>query len=190
MSKRRRQVAGGWVEAEMRPMVRVGERMLPARMSARFDPVSGQPAVELDIEVLDGRPQCRRVVVESDPGGFEVRPADLTAIQLDKLVAATGAALALSIEPAGSGSRLAPLSDADIEEADAMLRGARRAARRRGAIDLDEVAEVYREHFDNHPVEAVASALERRASSGRQLHPASSRHASKSPPTTQGRKRA
>lgn len=67
--------------------VRVGKTLLPKRVEVVFegDAEERSPDVEMVLEVVDGRPQCREVIVRSVPGGREVRDSDLAAVRVEQL---------------------------------------------------------------------------------------------------------
>jgi hypothetical protein len=47
-----------------------------------FPPGAGYPGVQLDLEMIDGVPQCRAVRVEAREGDREVRAGDLDLIKI------------------------------------------------------------------------------------------------------------
>lgn len=181
----------GWAEAAWDP-VRVGDRVLPRKITAVFESVAGRPGLELDVEVVRGVPQCRRIAIVAAADGEEVRQVDIAAVRVDEWVDAITAAFAKPwTETADGAVRIEPQTAEEEAEARDRIARARRLARRRGsaAVHLDDVARIYREHLDDAPAAAVARALgvgTRQAGN----YIAAARREGHLPPTTRGRKRA
>lgn len=162
MLKRRIQFDQGWAESTEGPdkLVRIGDRVVPKRVDAHFPGVGGQPSIDFVIEVIDGLPQCRDVRITSVEGGREVRTLDLKAVRLGDWVEDVLAAFAGKIESEDKGVITVGYSNETQAGAVAALHDSRkgRGARRITPEFLAEVAEVYRAHFDDRPLKAVAMA--------------------------------
>lgn len=176
----------------MGPVVRIGDRVVPARIDVRFDSVDGQPCLSLVLEVVDGVPQCRSLAITSVEDGREVRPLDLDAVRLREWVDDIYAAFALDVVDTEHGVRLGPLEDGEEQlQTLGAFAAARRgkAARRVTPQLLETAAQVYREHIHDRPIAAVAAAFdvsERSASD----YITKARRAGYLPPTTRGKKKA
>lgn len=182
----------GWAEAVWGDAVRVGDRLLPRKITAVFESVAGRPGLELDVEVVRGVPQCRRITIVAADDGEEVRQVDVAAVRIDEWVEAITAAFAKPCTDTADGNvRIRPQTAEEEAGARDRIARARRLARRGGpeAAHLEDVARIYREHLDNAPARAVARALgvgERQAGN----YIAAARREGFLPPTTRGRKRA
>ncbi len=162
MLKRRIQFDQGWADATEGPkqMVRIGDRLVPKRVDAHFPGVGGQPSIHFAIEVIDGLPQCRDVRITSVEGGREVRTLDFKAVRLGDWVEDVLAAFAGKIESEEKGVITVGYTGETQAGAVSAMHDSRkgRGARRITPEFLTEVAEVYRAHFDDRPLKAVARA--------------------------------
>ena len=157
------QFSGGFAEATIATEpVRIGNRVVPNRIHVEFPGADFQPSLQLDLEVIDGVPQCRSLTIASVDNGRAVRPLDLTAVKLDAWVADAFAAFALESNgvtmerkqggPAGSKQ--------DIDAASEFQRARRgKGARKITPALLQRAADIYRENYKKGGAQAVADAM-------------------------------
>ncbi len=140
-----------WEKAD----VEIGDRLVPREIFVYVRGGTEQPDLEMKIEVREGIPQCVELVLRARPdGGPEVRDKDLAVIRvndwLERIVAVC------SLKRSGSGWAK-PVDDRTALADITRVRSRRpRISRER----LQKVAEVYRQHFDKRPTEAVARAFD------------------------------
>lgn len=189
---RRIRLETGWAEASMSPRnwVRVGDRLMPRRVAVDMPGVDGNPRLQMDLEVLDGRPQCRSVRIESVDGGREIQKLDLRSVEVGRWMEDIFAAFALEVVEESGGEIKAVASfdfDAEIGALGA-IQGARKARKITPDL-LREVAAVYRANIRGNPTQAIADRFgvsHRQASNYRKR----AEEAGLLPPTTRGKKRA
>jgi hypothetical protein len=144
-------------------LVRVGDRVVPNRISVDFPGRDGQPSLHLDLGVVNGVPQCRSLTVSSVDDGRAVRPVDLTAIKLNDWVADVFAAFAIEVDENGLGSKKygGPAASRQTVAAAETFQRARRGKGARVVTPqlIEAAAQVYREHFDDRPIQAVMAAF-------------------------------
>jgi hypothetical protein len=173
--------------------IRVGDRLLPPKALVEFPGAEGQPALTMELAVVRGVPQCRRVVIESHEGGRDVRTMDLRAVALNDWVEKLYALVATKIveEKEGVVTATHSLAEPVVRESMKVIETARKQGRRK--LDdpdfLRGVADVYRQNLDDRPVEAVQAAY------GGKYRTAAdyvqrARKAGLLPPTTPGKKKA
>jgi hypothetical protein len=154
---------GAYTEYDMdTEPVQVGDRMVPERVTAMFPGEDGAPTIRLELEVRNGVPECRQILIEATPDGREVRHLDLRAIQLETLIARVYSAVTVHRQEAGNGHLWTWKWHAPEEAAKARREMERaRAGRPRKLSDerIRKAAEVYRTHLGDRPTEAVAAAF-------------------------------
>jgi len=139
--------------------VQVGERRIPREILVQIRGGANDPDVELKIEVREGIPQWVEVWLKARPDGPEVRDKHLAAIRLGDLLEQIVAMCSLKYSGTGPGwtAWSKPVDDrnavADIRHA---LAGRPRTVT---PERLQKVAEVYRQHFNQRPTEAVARSF-------------------------------
>ena len=176
----------GYGQASYEPgdRVQVGDRRrVPREIFVQIRGGTNQPDYELKIEVRGGVPRWAEVTLRARPDGPEVRDKDLDAIRLDDWLEQIVAMC--SVAKSGAGAWSKPGNDtgalADIRRAKS---GRPRISRER----LQKVAEIYRQHFDDRPTEAVAHAFGKdRRTAARYVRLA--RDAGFLPDTTKGKKK-
>ncbi|MBB6351875.1 hypothetical protein FHU36_008458 [Nonomuraea muscovyensis] len=155
----------GYAETEGgTPLVRVGDRLLPQRITVVVPCRAGQPRITARLEVLDGIPQCRELSFASLENGREIKQLDLRDISIADLVERTFALFSqrvileesdhmVAVQDFGSGARA---------EAARIIGQARKGkgARKITPAFLAEVAKVYREHGEKNPTQAVQRAFD------------------------------
>lgn len=145
--------------------VMVGETLVPRRVTMTFLGDNGFPDLTAVFEVRDGRPDCVEVRVTAKPDGRGVTAADLSVLSPDGM--ARGALMQHAtrrVERTPDGGTKAAFGSVSERDAWAMLGDLTeaQAVRRTGRItrsELEEVAQVYRDHLDGHPAEAVHRIL-------------------------------
>jgi hypothetical protein len=189
----RRVVSFPWGEATAVGLkrARVGDRVVPTVIDARFPSVDGQPALEMRVEVLDGVPECRELRLIGSPGGRPVQPRDLEAIRLTDLVDLLCASMSDRVVSEADGVVTVISEEASIGGALDAMRQARkgRGARRINRPMLEKVAEIYRDNIEGNPTAKVRDAfgVQQRTAA---LYVKRARDAGLLPPTTRGRKKA
>ena len=198
--------------------MRLGDTIVPVgiTLDTGSDERDG-PMVTATFEVRDGRPECVHLAVTARPGGRGIRLRDLDMFTLDGLMESTFAKYAIPADDAsgpegGRGSAsdeqrfLGPAEKPDVgryETAEEVAHQARvrqaaqrdlaaaRARRRRPSRqeELERVAEVYSEHIEGHPAEAVRLRLGYGSASTAARRIKQAEEAGLLPPTTTGRKR-
>lgn len=183
--------AGSAVADMLGPKVRIGDRLVPDRALVRFPGDGAQPSLELDLRVIDGVPQCRGLRIESVEGGREIRSLDLGAIRLREWVDDVFAQFASRVVGT-DGRTVTAVFEVGPDAALGALSAFENARKGRGARSitpemLERAAAVYREHFTDRPIQAVASAfgVSERSASG---YITKARAAGLLPATTRGRK--
>jgi Family of unknown function (DUF6214) len=139
--------------------VQVGDRWVPPRIIVHSAGSANEPDLRMMIEVRQGIPVYTEVTLHARPDGPEVRRRDLD-IPLDgwlEQIVAACSLIARGIDASGNWTTLVqPIEDR------AALTNVRRARSGRPRIPqerLQEVADVYREHIEERPTEAVSRAF-------------------------------
>ena len=144
--------------------VRVGNRAVPNRIRVHFPGANdGQPSLSLELEVIDGIPQCRSVQVDSVKGGREVRRLDLDAIKLDQWVADMFALFAF--EKRGSVFERVNGGRAGSDQERTAANDFQRARRGKGARIVNkqvitEAVKIYKANYSERPIKAIAMAFD------------------------------
>jgi hypothetical protein len=163
--------------------VRLGDREVPRIVRAEIgDPLSGNPVVYVQLEVIGDRPQCREVHFASAVGGREVRQGDLDAFRIAEWVERV---FVLSAWPTYA-------TNAEFQAERPALRAAVTAARKSRRVDrafLEQVADVYRRNVDDRPTATVATAFGISHSTAAE-YVRRARAAGLLPPTTPGKRKA
>jgi hypothetical protein len=149
----------GYAVADLVPLVQVGDQQVPKAIDAHFAGVDGQPSLDLRIEVVDGYPQCRRLVIASVEGGREVKQLDIDAVKVNAWVQVLPAAFALQITASDEHGLSAEGPSSLVAAAEAFRRARKgKAARKLTPKFLAGVADVYRKNLTGNPTQAVARA--------------------------------
>lgn len=134
--------------------VLVGDRLIPREIFVYVRGGMSQPDMEMKIEVREGIPECVELILRARPDGPEIRDKDVAVIRvgdwLERIVAMC------SMKRSGMGFSK-PVNDRTA------LGDITRIRTRRPRISrehLKNVAEVYRQHFDKRPTEAVARTFD------------------------------
>jgi len=181
----------GWIDYDgMGEQVRVGDRLLPSELDVQFPGAQDQPALRMQLAVVNGVPQCRSLTIESKPGAREVRTLDMRAVALEdwieKLYSLT-ATVIVEEGPDGAYTGAVTWDEKELRRTAHTIQQARAVSRRKiTPAFLADVAKVYRAHVDDRPVEAV------RATFGGSYRTAAmyvqrARAVELLPPTTQGK---
>jgi len=139
--------------------VQVGDRRIPRAIFVQIRGGENQPDFAMKIEVREGIPQWVEVQLQARPDGPEVRDKDLATIRLGDWLEQIVAMCSLKYSGTGPGwtSWSKPVVDRtavpDIRRA---LSGRPRTVT---PERLQKVAEIYRQHFEQRPTEAVARSF-------------------------------
>lgn len=147
-----------------------GTVSIPTTATMEVRGENGHPDATVKFEVRDGRPEVIEIHVIGKPGGREIRSADMSLFNLDNLTANVMSNLGQKMtnfrvtEENGIVQGYADFGGSDSEEdiwATNRAVHEVRAKGRRGVsrVELERVAEVYREHVDRGPVDAVQHLL-------------------------------
>ncbi|EFV14137.2 hypothetical protein [Segniliparus rugosus] len=163
--------------------VRIGDRAIPPEILVDFPGGDNQPSLFMKIIVRNGMPICSELQFVAKQDGPEVRPKDLRSVNLDHWIEViVGACSSRWLGDGHYGQ------DHNYEQGINEVRRARKQSHRTMKPDLlKQVAEIYREHFDTGPVQAIQRAFgvsERTAARYVQL----CRRDGLLPPTTKGKK--
>ena len=136
-----------------------GSAAVPRRLTYRHPGKDRQPAMQVDLEVVDGVPWCTQVLLLGEAGSRRVRPTDLKEItaRLDYLADQMLSAAAFIANDQGSG--WVRKSDTG-RMARPTIRRARKRERRHITPELlERVAEIYRKTGSAGRTAAVAEAF-------------------------------
>lgn len=162
---RRKALTTGYAEWDELQRVQLGNRLVPSRIDVTFPSTADKwPGVSFVIEMRQGVPVCTEFTVRAHAEGREVRGLDLRAVKLEEWVENIVAELAVVSEHTEtegnfkvSGSKL---SEVEFQANRKTVRYARQGARRKITDEmLQQVADIYRAHLADRPVEAVQSAF-------------------------------
>jgi hypothetical protein len=172
-------------------MVPFGEGLsLPAGYEVRVDDDQFPCVVELEVAVVDGRPQCRELRVSAREGGPPVTSEEIRRLPIAGFLRHTAQYAAYRHELLPNGSvKFTPIADQDIDAVYGQLR--RRGPRRgRDHERLKEVAGIYQAALARRdpPTQTVANVMSVAQSTAAKLVRAA-RNEGLLPPTTRGRAR-
>ena len=163
--------------------VRIGDRAIPPEILVDFPGGDNQPSLFMKITVRNGVPICSEFQLVAKQDGPEIRPKDLRSVNLDHWIEEIVGACSTRWMGEGHYGH-----DLDHQQGVKAVRQARKKSHRTMKPDLlQQVAEIYREHFDTGPVQAIQRAFgvsERTAARYVQL----CRRDGLLPPTTKGKK--
>lgn len=129
--------------------VQVGDRRVPNNIFVLIRGGANQPDYEMTIEVRDGIPRWSAVTLRARPDGPEVRDKDFGVLRLldwlEPIVAMCS--IAHGAKPADDWTALAEIRR--------VTTGRPRISRER----LQQVAKIYKQHYDDRPTAAVAAAF-------------------------------
>lgn len=128
---------------------------VPSRIDVDFSRDSTAPIRKLKIEIRRGSPECTEINLAARPEGRCLRPSDLEAIELENWIDDIVSECTWHVTPDGFISRPGEQRGRDA------IRQARKAGRRKVTPELlQRVAELYRTHIDNHPIDAVSDEFD------------------------------
>jgi hypothetical protein len=138
--------------------VEVGDRRrVPREIFVQIRGGKNEPDLGMKIEVRDGIPRWAVVTLQARPDGPEVRDKDLAAIRLNDWLEHIVAMCSVAESAADGTVWSKPVNDrtavADIRRA---ISGRRRIVT---PELLQKVADVYRQHFEKGPTEAVSRSF-------------------------------
>lgn len=128
---------------------------VPSVIFVDFSKDSKAPIRRLKIEIVGGVPACRELRLAARPNGRGLRPSDLEAIDLPSWIEDILAECTWRVGDAGNWVPMHGSERGRKTVAQAQRRGRRKITPEL----LREVADVYRTHFDDKPIEAVRDAL-------------------------------
>jgi hypothetical protein len=171
------------------PPVRFGDHVVPSAVAWETDPIGRSPIVRAEFVMVQGRPSCVSVRIESTPKGRPITTADLESLPgLDRKGLDAFKALAHQIiddEDWTAGLNLHRRSE--IWHSDP--RAVSESLKSRPDQELKSVAQIYRENVNGRPVEAVQEHFGfARRTADRRIRAARDRGFL--PQTTQGKKQA
>ncbi|MCI4674788.1 hypothetical protein [Candidatus Mycolicibacterium alkanivorans] len=167
----------------------VGDRVVPSEIFVEIAGSASQPDLSMKIEVRQGIPVCTEVCLRSRPDGPEVREKDLAQVRVGWLVEQIVARA--SVKPIGrvGGYGFGWSKPVNDRTAVSDIRRYRSGRTRMSRERLLKVVEVYREHIDARPTEAVERAFDvSHRTAARYVQQA--RDAGLLPATTPGKKKA
>lgn len=164
----------------------VGSRFIPKEIRVFVNGGADEPDVHMKIEVRHGIPVCAAVMLHSRPEGLEIRDKDLRLVPISDWVEQIAAVCSYEATTGGIASTDGPTARAVNQR---NVRAARSGRPRISRERLARVAEIYREHIDSRPTEAVRRAFGvKDRTAARYVEQA--RQAGLLPPTTPGKKKA
>jgi hypothetical protein len=179
----------------------LGDAVVPRRAVYSHTSEGGEPDLQMYFEVRDGRPECTGIVFTTKPGGRGLRTADLQVLNLDAITRSVFTQVA-AVRHRTNPSDGTPVPDntvlfhtprdeagfrrleRDIYEARAAHRGAVSRA------ELEEVAQVYREHVASSPTRMVAMLCGYKSERTAARRVQQARAAGLLPKTTPGKRKA
>jgi len=182
----------GWIDYDgMGEAVRVGDRLLPSELEVQFPGAQDQPALRMQLAVVNGVPQCRSLTIESKPGAREVRTLDMRAVALEdwieKLYSLTATVIVEEGPDGDMTTGVRTWDQKELRRTARTIQQARAVSRRKiTPAFLADVAKVYRAHVDERPVEAVQATFGGSYRTAA-MYVQRARAAKELPPTTQGK---
>jgi hypothetical protein len=143
-------------------MVRLAgtDTVVPSSVTRTLEGDNGHPDLVMTFELRDGRPECVELHIKAKPKGRGIKQSDLRGFTVDELAEVLFSRAAMRVEQtAEDGTWIAkgPLWE-ERERWAARGDVAERLSAKRGGVstaELERVAEVYSNHRDNKPVQAV-----------------------------------
>lgn len=142
--------------------VLVGDRYFPPKIEVEFPGDENQPALHMTIEVVDGVPVCSELRLTKKPGGAEVRSKDLSVVRIEDWMQVVLPEFSMPGELMEGGGLRVSVRDTSREDVLNVQRARQEATTRKRKITrehLEQVAQIYREHFDHRPRQAIARAF-------------------------------
>jgi hypothetical protein len=137
-------------------LARVGNRFVPKEIRVTIDGGHGEPNVHMKIEVRHGVPICTGLLLEGHQGGPEIRDKDVRFVPVTAWVEQIAAACTWAPNIRGIENVQGPAAQKANR---ANVRAVRVGRPRISREQLMRVAEVYREHIDGSPTDAVRRAF-------------------------------
>lgn len=155
------------------------------------DDDTGAPDLRARFEVRDGVPECVEFTLRARPDGRGVRTSDLKLFDLDGLTLNTFTRRgAIRRKPAGSKGPSEPISnEREWWEASGAVTNAQGGRRGVSERELQNVADIYRDHLDKHPTKAVMEGMAYGSMRTAARRVKQAEEAGLLPKTTSGRKR-
>lgn len=137
--------------------VRVGDRLLPRSVTIERKPVADEPGVEIDLAVVDGIPTCVRAAISST-ASRGVLQVDLLSLNLTEIISDVFAAFSMTVIGGSENGPFWVVADASAGKDDRRAAKKLINSKRRRKITpelLQQVAQVYKDNFDDNPTDAV-----------------------------------
>lgn len=129
--------------------VLVGNRLIPQEIRVTVRGGPSQPDMEMKIEVREGMPECVEFTLRARPDGPEIRDKDLGVVRVAYWLEQIVAMCSMKQSETGLVTMGSQTALSDITR----IRTKRPQISRE---HLKNVSEVYRQHFDTRPTEAVS----------------------------------
>lgn len=169
-----------------------GEYMIPTAFVEEATGKDDTPDASVRFEVRDGRPECVEIVIKAKPDGRPILTSDMGRFRsIDQLIETAVAANAKRTYPdAETGTRWrGPRGEEEVWAARKAVYQ-RRASRANSPEELVQVAEIYREHIDGAPLDAIQQLMDYGSHRTAARRVEMARKAGLLPPTDRGRKKA
>ncbi len=155
--------SGKWTTTHPLRYVRTGDYAIPAEVTAELEGDKGDPDLSVRFRVVEGRPQCVEVRAAAKDGGRAVRTSDLHSLSLDAMTVSVFARTAVHsrYDPETNVTTSTPIQDERefwraVNAADAAVKAPRRGTTQ---AELEQVAELYREHVGDRPIESIRTLM-------------------------------
>jgi hypothetical protein len=152
-----------WLDSPEGGPVRVGDFLLPRKVTYNFEGDGGNPDLHVRFEVRDGRPECVEIRLTAKPGGRGLRTSDTQVLTLDAMKIGVFAETAHQVryDPETNGTRSSRISDERefwraLNEVDAVVKAPQRGVTQ---AELEQVAQVYADNVQGAPIKAVRAVL-------------------------------
>lgn len=193
----------GWAgtthtNASMAGYVKIDEQTaVPSAVVFEATGDNGHPDITARFEVRDGRPECVDVHFRAKPKGRAITEADMGRLRVEQMAVEMFALWAMKYERTATGTaytRHSSDSPAGTEvqrwAEREMFERQQRVRRPPSALELEQVATVYREHVDDRPTAAVQREMGYASQRTAARRVQQARDAGLLPPTTPGKRRA
>ena len=137
----------------------IGDRLVPSEIFVDVRGGMSTPDFTMKIEVRQGIPVCTEMTLTARPDGPEIREKDLKYLRLNDWLEQIVAQCSMKYSGSFPGGVTSWVTLVDDRTALSDIRRARSGRPRITGERLQKVAEIYRQHVDDRPTEAVARAF-------------------------------